>query len=175
MSRSERPSALRVVILGNSGSGKSTLARSLAAGRIPTLDLDTIYWEPGKIAVRRDPEAMLADLARFRSEHDGWVIEGCYGSLAEAVLVDRPKLIFLHPGKDVCLDHCRARPWEAHKYESREAQDAHLAALLDWVVDYYERDGEMSFAGHWAIFDAYDGPKEFVARLTKVTMETGAP
>jgi cytidylate kinase len=52
----------RIVILGNSGSGKSTLAHKLAqAQRIPTLDLDTIYWEPGRIAVARAAAAARAD------------------------------------------------------------------------------------------------------------------
>jgi putative acetyltransferase len=45
---------MRVAILGNSGSGKSTLARQLTDQHgLAVLDLDTIAWVPGKIAVPR--------------------------------------------------------------------------------------------------------------------------
>jgi adenylate kinase family enzyme len=42
---------MRLLIMGNSGSGKSYRARALAAQHgLVHLDLDTIVWEPGKIA-----------------------------------------------------------------------------------------------------------------------------
>jgi len=69
---------VRVALLGNSGSGKTTRARELSKnGEIPVLDLDTIVWEPGRVAVRRAQEAILADLDRFCSTHDDWIVEGC--------------------------------------------------------------------------------------------------
>lgn len=155
---------MRIAILGNSGSGKSTLARAIAAEvRAPVLDLDTIYWEPDRIAVARDPAAALADLERFCTTHSSWVIEGCYGDLVRAALQYRPKLILLDPGKERCLSNCRARPWEPHKYGSKAEQDAKLAYLLAWVAEYYERDGDLSQAGHHALFAAYDGPKELIS------------
>ena len=53
---------MRIAILGNSGSGKSTVARSLAArsGAV-LLDLDTVAWEPGQIAVARSPQVARDD------------------------------------------------------------------------------------------------------------------
>ena len=156
---------MRIVVLGNSGSGKSTLARRLAApGGTPVLDLDTIVWEPGQIAVPRPPEAVHADLDRFCAEHAAWIAEGCYGGLAERLLArePRPELVFLNPGEEACLRNCRARPWEPHKYASKEAQDGKLAFLLAWVSDYYRRTDGASLARHRAIFDAYDGPKREV-------------
>lgn len=54
---------------------------------------------------------------------------------------------------------CRLRPWEAAKYESRDAQDANLAYLLSWVTDYYGRDGQMSLQAHEALFARYSGRK----------------
>ena len=154
----------RIVILGNSGSGKSTLARKRAEPAvIPTLDLDTIYWEPNKIAVARAADEARAALARFCTANASWIAEGCYGTLAETALATpgapAPELILLNPGEEACIAHCKARPWEPHKYASKPEQDAKLAFLLDWVRDYYRRDGEMSLAGHRALFAAYDGPK----------------
>jgi adenylate kinase family enzyme len=150
---------MRIAILGNAGSGKSTLARRLAAqARVPVLDLDTIHWAPNQIAVARPTADAIADLHGFCAL-PGWVIEGCYGDLVEAALRHRPQLLFLNPGEATCLRHCRERPWEPHKYPSREAQDARLDGLLAWVSDYYRRDGSLSLAGHRALFEAYDGPK----------------
>ncbi len=150
----------RIAIIGNAGSGKSTLARRLAApGRTPVLDLDTIVWEPGQIAVPRPQPAVHADLDRFCAEHDAWIVEGCYSGLAERLLAQGPELIFLNPGEAACLRNCRARSWEPHKYASKEAQDEQLEFLLAWVSDYYRRADGASLARHRAIFDAYQGPK----------------
>ena len=153
---------MRIVIIGNSGSGKSTLARQLAApAQTPLLDLDTVVWEPGQIAVPRPPEAVHADLDRFCAEHAAWIVEGCYGALAERLLAREPgpELIFTNPGEAACLRNCRARPWEPHKYASKEEQDAKLELLLGWVSDYYRRADDTSLARHLAIFDGYRGPK----------------
>ena len=151
---------MRIVIIGNSGSGKSTLARRLAApAQTPMLDLDTIVWEPGKIAVARPLPAVHADLDRFCAEHATWIVEGCYGGLAERLLPLGPELIFMNPGEEACLRNCRSRPWEPHKYASPEAQDRMLEPLLAWVSDYYRRDGDASLARHRAIFDGYAGPR----------------
>lgn len=150
----------RTAILGNSGSGKSTLARSLAAESdppTPILDLDTIAWDPGPIP--RPRERAFAQLDTFCSA-DAWILEGCYGDLVGHALARwQPELILLDPGLDTCLAHCRARPWEPHKYPSKAAQDQNLEFLLDWVADYYVREGPMSAKAHRALFDAYTGPK----------------
>ena len=69
---------MRVLVFGNSGSGKSTLAKQLAEQNgLAHLDLDSIVWEPGKIAVQRPADAVAASLATFLSEHPRWAIEGC--------------------------------------------------------------------------------------------------
>ena len=160
---------MRIVILGNAGSGKSTLAKSLArAQRMPMLDLDTIVWEPEQIAVQRADPVVRADLAQFCRESDHWVIDGCYGDLVAAVLPNAPLLIFLDPGREVCLTNCHARPWEPHKYRSKAMQDAHLGPLLDWVAAYYDRDGPVSHLRHRALFDSYQGPKRHVTHLDEL-------
>jgi adenylate kinase family enzyme len=108
---------MRIAILGNSGSGKSTVARSLAARFGATLlDLDTVAWEPGQIAVARSPLSAQADVRAFCAGHERWVVEGCYASLVNVALEFIPQLLFLNPGEQQCLENCRARPWERHKY-----------------------------------------------------------
>ena len=151
---------MRVAIIGNSGSGKSTLARRLAADHVvPTLDLDTVAWEPNKIAVLRTQATAVADVQAFCEANAHWVIEGCYAGLVHAALQFSPTLLFLEPGVEACLSNCRSRLWEPHKYRSRREQDEKLEFLLAWVREYYSREGDLSLVAHQALFDAYPGPK----------------
>ena len=151
---------MRILIFGNSGSGKTTLARTLAAKhRLVHLDLDSIVWEPGQIAVQRSAEAIAASLRQFLAEHEAWIIEGCYGELIEAATMHCTELIFLNPGLAGCLANNRRRPWEPHKYASIEQQDTMLEALQAWVADYYTRTGPWSYQEHRRIFDSYTGRK----------------
>ena len=160
---------MRVAIIGNSGSGKSTLAGQLSAGQVVhTLDLDTIAWEPAQIAVPRDVNLALSDLRAFCESREHWIVEGCYGNFIEASLAYRPELIFLNPGLEQCLLNCRARPWQERKYSSKQEQDSKLAYLLQWVTDYYTRDGDMSLAAHEDLFERYRGPKRMLTELPSV-------
>lgn len=165
---------MKIAILGNSGSGKSTLAAALAreaGASVPVLDLDTIVWEPGQVAVPRDSAAVRMDLQRFCAQHPRWIVEGCYGDLIEALLPQGPELVFVNPGLAQCIANCRNRPWEPHKYASRAEQDARLEFLLQWVADYYQRDGDMSLAGHRRLFDAYQGPRRELVSLPDFAAE----
>jgi adenylate kinase family enzyme len=160
---------MRVAIIGNSGSGKSTLAGQLSAGlMVHTLDLDTIVWEPAQIAVPRDVDLALSDLRTFCESREHWIVEGCYGNLIEASLAYGPELIFLNPGLAQCLLNCRTRPWQEGKYSSKQEQDSKLAYLLQWVTDYYTRDGDMSLAAHEDLFERYRGPKRMLTELPSV-------
>lgn len=151
---------MRVVILGNSGSGKSTLAGWLAEeGQAERLDLDTVAWEPGRVAVPRDPATAQAELERFCRSHARWVVEGCYANLVRGALAFRPRLIWLDPGVGRCLANCRSRPWEPHKYASPAEQDERLPFLLEWVATYDERPGELGREDHRACFLGYEGPR----------------
>jgi adenylate kinase family enzyme len=150
----------RFVILGNSGSGKTSLAAAIAShASIPVLDLDTVAWVPGTVALARDAEVAASDVRAFCSTHASFVIEGCYGGLIAAALHWRPRLIFLDVPYGVCESHCRSRPFEPHKYATPAAQNEKLGFLLEWARDYYTREGPMSRAEHLQLFDAYDGPK----------------
>ncbi|MDX2220588.1 MAG: NACHT domain-containing protein [Burkholderiales bacterium] len=145
---------VRIAILGNSGSGKSTLAARLSRElKLATLDLDTVAWVPGQEAVAREPAEAAALVRAFCLQHERWVMEGCYASLIEVALEADPLLIWLDPGDEVCQAHCRARPWEPHKYSSPAAQERNLAMLLEWVTGYATREGELGRRAHAALFD----------------------
>jgi adenylate kinase family enzyme len=151
---------MKVLVFGNSGSGKSTYARALAAREgLAQLDLDSIVWEPGKIAVQQPPEAVAASLRNFIDSQAAWVIEGCYGEVVRAASAHCTLLVFLNPGKDACLANNLKRPWEPHKYASLELQNAMLDQLQDWVAEYYQREDAWSYQVHREIFDAFTGPK----------------
>ncbi len=157
---------MRIAIIGNSGSGKSTLAKRLAQSySSPVLDLDTVAWEPGKIAVPRDPVSAATDVVSFCTRNPDWIIEGCYGSLVQASLAFDPYLLFLDPGLEQCVTNCKSRPWEPHKYQSKQEQDRGLEFLLSWVAEYYSRDGDLSQRDHAALYESYSGRKQFLERL----------
>jgi adenylate kinase family enzyme len=150
----------RIVVFGNSGSGKSTYAAHLARiGQTTHLDLDTLVWEPGRIAIRRPDSAVEQDLERFLETHGRWVIEGCYSEWVELASKRCTELVFLNPGEAVCLAHCRARPWEPHKYASPAEQDEMLAYLLGWVKGYSSRDESCSLVRHERLFRSFGGNK----------------
>lgn len=151
---------MRIALIGNSGSGKSTLAHQFAAAHaLPMLDLDTVAWEPGKVAVARDAGAAVRDVQAFCEASASWVVEGCYAGLVHAALAYLPVLLFLEPGAEACVANCRGRPWEPHKYVSKQVQDQHLEFLFAWVREYYSRAGDLSLTAHQALFDEYRGPK----------------
>jgi len=66
----------KVFIIGISGSGKSTLARQLADFlHVPHFNLDDIFWVE-KYTRRRPTEECEAELRKFLSTNESWVIEG---------------------------------------------------------------------------------------------------
>ena len=153
-------SFMRRLIVGNSGSGKSTYAaRTAAEHELARLELDSIVWEPHKVAVARPVDDVRADLEAFLAGHDRWVIEGCDGDLVAAALHVCTELVFLNPGLAACLENNRRRPWEPHKYDSAEEQARGLPFLLAWVEEYYTRDGPRSYAFHRRLFDGYGSAK----------------
>lgn len=151
---------MRLLVFGNSGSGKSTLARRLCEVHgLVHLDLDSIVWEPGQIAVQRSARDVHADLDLFIAGNPAWVIEGCYAELIERALPHCSRLVFMNPGVDACLRNNERRDWEPHKYASKEDQDRMLPFLQSWVAEYYTRDDAWSFAAHRRLFDGFPGEK----------------
>jgi adenylate kinase family enzyme len=151
----------RIVIFGNSGSGKSLLAGEKArALACPHLDLDTVAWKDDAETPIRLPAAESGKkIAPFLAENDDWVIEGCYSDLLELVLPRATEIIFLNPGIATCIANARNRPWEPHKYDSPEAQDANLEMLVTWIADYQQREDEFSLSAHRKLFDDFKGTR----------------
>lgn len=160
---SQLPSARRVLIVGNSGSGKSTLAHALAAEHgIAHVDLDTLAWQPTQPPVRVPLEEAEVRLRAQLEDARGWVAEGCYADLLELLAGEASELVFLDLPVEVCQARARARPWEPHKYPSREAQDANLSMLLEWIAAYPGREGALGRASHLALYQAFEGDKRRV-------------
>lgn len=155
----------RVLVFGNSGAGKSTLAQKLRDQEgLAHLDLDTLAWQNTSPPQRRSIEESGEELDAYIRAHDGWVIEGCYADLLGLATRVATKMIWLNPATEICVAHARRRPWEPHKYESKDAQDANLPMLIDWIRAYETRDDEFSRVAHARLFDQFAGPKEMLTR-----------
>ena len=156
----------KIVIFGNSGSGKSTLAISLCqTHKLQHLDLDVLAWLDAQPPQRRPLDDSCRQIDQFLTQHDNWVIEGCYADLLSFAIEQASEIIFLNPGVDACITNCRQRPWEPHKYPSKEAQDANLEMLIAWLREYPTRKDEFSLQAHRELFDNYSGKKQEYAQV----------
>lgn len=153
----------KVAIFGNSGSGKSTLARRLSESEgLAHLDLDTLAWLPEAPPRRRSLDESNRDILAFVEASEGWVVEGCYADLMETVLEHATEVVFMALGVEDCQANARRRPWEPHKYPSKEAQDANLQMLLEWIAGYETRTDTFSRAAHQQLYDEFAGPKRVI-------------
>lgn len=152
----------RIIIFGNSGSGKSTLAKKYQNEGLSHLDLDTIAWEMNPDPVRKSLNKSKALIDEFLNNNQSWVIEGCYSDLLEIVSKEATEAIFMNLSVEQCIANAKARPWEPHKYESKEAQDENLAMLIDWIKQYETRDDTFSYKAHQALFQKFKGEKKMV-------------
>lgn len=157
----------KILIFGNSGSGKSTLAKVISEQEgLAHLDLDVLAWQPSAekdAAPQRKPigESKQA-IDAFATSNEGWVIEGCYTDLLELLENAANEIIFMNLPVAACQRNARQRPWEAHKYPSKAAQDANLPMLLDWIADYPLREDVFSLQSHQAFYDRFNGPKRLI-------------
>lgn len=151
---------MKIAIIGNSSSGKSSLALKLAQEfGLVHLDLDTVAWKAQKMPIRRSLSSSLKKIMSFINTHKNWVIEGCYSDLIAEILPYTSLLIFLNLGVNVCLENSQKRPWEAHKYDTPEAQENNLSMLESWIKDYFVRNDEFSFSRHQQLFESFMGEK----------------
>jgi len=150
----------KILIFGNSGSGKSTLAKKLCADeQLAHLDLDVLAWEPTSPPERKALSESEKAISHFIQSSPGWVIEGCYADLLEIAVPFSYEIIFLNLPVDTCVDNARHRPWEPHKYETKEAQDGNLEMLIEWIRQYADRTDTFSQAAHTALYERYSGKK----------------
>ncbi len=158
----------RILLFGNSGSGKSTLAKHLCAEHaLAHLDLDTLAWQDTTPPERRPVGESEKDIQGFTAKHDRWVIEGCYTDLLELVASRADEAIWLNLPVEACVENARARPWEPHKYPSKEAQDANLGMLIDWIRAYERRDDTFSKTAHRALFEGFTGRRREIHENTR--------
>ena len=137
----------KVVIFGNSGSGKSTL------------DLDTIAWKTSKTPERQTILESSQSINGFLSANSTWVIEGCYSDLLELVTQQADEVIFLNLPVSTCVANAKNRPWEPHKYKSKEAQEENLDMLIYWISQYTSRNDTFSKVAHEQLFEEFQGKK----------------
>lgn len=150
----------RILIFGNSGSGKTTLARAYCDRYgIAHLDLDSLAWQATRPPRRKPLQESELSIRRFLDLNPEWVIEGCYADLLELVESEAEEIIFLNPGVEQCVENCKNRPWEPHKYSSPAEQDKNLEMLISWVQQYPDRTDEFSLRSHQTLYRRFKGRK----------------
>lgn len=149
----------RVFVIGNSGSGKSTLARRLASRlQRAHIDLDGFAFLD-QIGTRRPVADSLAQLEAIEG-FDRAVIEGCYADLVGAAAAPEDHLVWLDLSVSDCTANAEGRPWEPHKWPSREQQDAFLPNLLEFIARYPEDVAPTGRPAHAALYDSFPGTRE---------------
>jgi len=136
------------------------LAKELCkSGALAHLDLDTLAWKLVSPPERKSLAESAKQIDSFMDTNQNWVIEGCYTDLLEIVVSKATEVIFMNLPVEACKANARKRPWEPHKYESREAQDANLDMLIDWITQYTDRTDTFSLASHEALYTNHPGKK----------------
>lgn len=155
----------KILIFGNSGSGKSTFAKALSAKHgLAHLDLDTLAWQATEPPQREPLAVSQSQITEFTALNNAWVIEGCYSDLLEMALPFSNEMIYMNLPIASCIENARNRPWEPHKYPSKEAQDRNLDMLVEWIADYSVRTDTFSEAAHHALYENYAGSKRMILR-----------
>lgn len=166
----------KIIIFGNSGSGKSTLANKLAIEKgLAHLDLDTLAWLPTLPPKRKSLLDSTLEIDAFTQQHESWVIEGCYSDLLEQLTINREggllkdkkkalanEIIFLDLPIETCIIHAKNRPWEPHKYPSKQDQDNNLPMLIDWIKAYETRTDTFSKLAHQKLYNRFMGKKTII-------------
>lgn len=152
----------KVIIFGNSSSGKTTLAKKLNKEGLAHLDLDLHAWVTDPELARKPIEDSRKIILQFIAENNSWVIEGCYSDLIEIALSFSTEIVFMNLPVDQCIQNAKNRPWEPHKYASKEAQDKNLDMLLNWISQYPEREDVLSKSMHEKLYTQYQGKKVMV-------------
>ncbi|WP_428610520.1 AAA family ATPase [Sedimenticola sp.] len=150
----------KVLIFGNSGSGKSTLAKKLVNEEgLAHLDLDSLAWLSEAPPRRAPIEESRKKIIEFITSNERFVIEGCYSDLLEIAAPRANEVIFMNLSIAKCVQNAKSRPWEPHKYESKEAQDKNLEMLINWIEQYEDREDVFSYQSHLRLYENFIGKK----------------
>lgn len=168
----------KIIIFGNSGAGKSTLAKKIAVDKnLAHLDLDSLAWLATSPPQRKAISDSAIEIETFTQKNSNWVIEGCYSDLLELLTINfednslnsdvrasASEIIFLDLPIESCISNAKKRPWEPHKYSSKQAQDKNLAMLIDWIKAYETRTDTFSKQAHQEFYDAFKGKKTLIKK-----------
>lgn len=161
------PILKRIAILGNAGSGKSYLAAKLATKyRLPTLDLDDLFWMPPRQYITKRPTAALMEMMQAKRLEPLSIVEGVYGELMETFLGEAELLIWL----DLPWGACRTRLENRRSECVRKFDERAFEKLLAYAGRYWQRDDGRSHAGHRRLLDGFSG-----ARLASNITGRGRP
>lgn len=150
----------KILLFGNSGSGKSTLAKKLRDKEgLSHLDLDTLAWQATSPPQRQPIAESAKAIQDFIHSEKSWVIEGCYTDLLECAAPFANEVVFMDLPIEACIANAKKRPWEPHKYESKEAQDSNLEYLITWIAEYSQRVDTFSKQSHRRFYDNFQGIK----------------
>jgi adenylate kinase family enzyme len=150
----------KILVFGNSGSGKSTFSKQIARKLgLAHLDLDVLAWLPTDPPKRMPIEESKEKINDFIAEHESWVVEGCYTDLLELLKHEASEVVFMDLTVEQCIANAKSRPWEPHKYTSKEAQDANLDMLIDWIRNYTFRSDSFSYESHRRLYESFHGKK----------------
>jgi len=116
----------RILVLGRGGAGKSTLARRLGGlTRIPVIDLDRCFWQPG---LRATPPERWIEIQQRLVNAETWVMDGDLGpyDVLEPRLVAADTVIIL----DFSLLRCA---WRSIRRSSERLD------YWRWLIGYRRR------------------------------------
>ena len=77
------------------------------------------------------------------------------------------EIIYINLPVELCIANAKSRPWEPHKYDSKEEQDDNLNMLIGWISRYSERNDTFSEAAHKRLYEQYSGKKEWLRSMNK--------
>ena len=84
--------------------------------------------------------------------------------LLEIAAADANEAIFPNLSIEQCIENARNRPWEPHKYRSKEKQDKNLGLLIAWISQHAERTDVFSLASHMQLYQDFNGKKTMLDR-----------
>lgn len=106
----------RIWVVGGFGCGKSTLSRALAkARRLPYIELDGVFWQPGWRPA--DPEQFAAEVDRATSG-PCWLVDGQYEQLGPLLLGKVDTIIVVDARRTTAQRRIIRRT--AHRFRARE-------------------------------------------------------